>query len=275
VRTDGNDDTGDGTLNTPGKAFRTINGAWRKLGSLYIASPIYAINIRLGNPGEYEACNFEAYGGRVRVWGQEADPGSYKIISYQAANPAQGNPYSFCCHANGIASLWFIGITFIMRGYPEGTGVMMGALSVGSAAAVGYQDCLFNAVTDNPGTTPIWIKAGGQVMYHSTSAVPNGNEFWGNNNRMTNVVLCINGKYGTASGMPTKQLFKDIRIGDVGWRATGLAYVSVDGTTLNEVNCTGPRWRVDSNSVMAVHGNKNELPGNADGTSGTGGLFFE
>jgi hypothetical protein len=275
VRTDGNDDTGDGTLNTPGKAFRTINGAWRKLGSLYIASPIYAINIRLGVPGEYEACQFGAYGGRVVVWGQPADPGSYVIVSQQNVGPGVGNPYSFCCHANGMASLWFHGVHFNMRGYPDGTGVMMGALSIGSVTAVGYMNCLFNVVHDNPSTAVIWIKSGGQVMYHSTNEVPNGNEFWGNNNRVANVVLCIGGKYGTASGMPTKQLFKDIRVQDVGWRATNISYVSVDGTTLNESNCTGPRWRVDNNSVMAVHGNKNELPGNADGSSGNGGLFFE
>ena len=274
VRTDGNDDSGDGTLNTPGKAFRTINGAWRKLGSLYIASPIYAINIRLGIAGEYEACYFGAYGGRVRVWGQSADPGSYKIISAQNANPAAGNPYSYCCGADGTASLWFEGINFVMRGYPEGTGVQMGVFSVGTMASVGYMNCVFSVDADSPGTVPFWIK-NGDLMWHSTNAVPNGNEMWGNNNRVSHVMMNFGGRYGTASGAPTKHLFKDLRIGTSGWLASGLARVSIPGATLTSVNCSGPRWRVESNSVMEVHGNKNNLPGNADGTSATGGLFFE
>ena len=37
VRTDGNDATGDGTANSPDKAFRTIEGAWNAVGGRYAA----------------------------------------------------------------------------------------------------------------------------------------------------------------------------------------------------------------------------------------------
>lgn len=53
VRWDGNDATGDGTANTPGKAFRTVQGCWQKVGGFFLPSPYYAINIRLGIPGDY------------------------------------------------------------------------------------------------------------------------------------------------------------------------------------------------------------------------------
>jgi len=79
IRTDGNDLTGDGTANTPDKAYRTIDGAWAGVGVNYVASPSTKIDFILGNAGYYEGGSISNFGGAVSITSFEHDAIRYII----------------------------------------------------------------------------------------------------------------------------------------------------------------------------------------------------
>lgn len=266
----GSDTTGDGTLGNP---FQTIDGCWNKLGALYIASPIYKIRIHLVRPGDHVACSFFAYGGRVEVHGggtlndgTEATKLAFKIISAQNANPGAGNPYSFCVNAVGMSSLTFYGVNFVMRGYPEGTGVAMGGIAAGGGACA-FIDCGFTIEADSTGTTPIWTKDHAQVGFFGV------NDIFGNGNRVAYVALGTGGHFQTLSGARSDLRFHAMAIQQVGFRASDLARFSFPGCIMTNqgATVTGVKWRVENNSVMSMYGQ--QPPGSTDGTTASGGVY--
>jgi hypothetical protein len=268
VRTDGNDTTGDGMFNTPDRAFRTIDGCWRKVGALYIASPIYSITIQLGNTGDFEATKLlNSYGGRVIVQGDEG-PGktAYRIISATDANPGAGNPYSSAVNSNSMLDLTFRGVTFVMRGYPEGTGVQMSGLSIGGGSC-NFINCTFTVEADSTLTSAIWSRDDARVGFHGI------NDIFGNGNRVAYVVLCTGGHFQTLSGTPSELHTHAMAIQRYGWYVTGLARASIPGCTLANVgSVTGPRYLVEANAVIRSNGQI--LPGDAAGTQTSGGLYL-
>jgi hypothetical protein len=266
----GSDATGDGTLGNP---FQTIDGCWNKLGALYIASPIYKIRIHLVRPGDHKACSFAAYGGRVEVHGGGTlDSGTedtklaFKIISAQDANPGAGNPYSFSVGAVGMASLTFQGVNFVMRGYPEGTGVQMGGIAAGGGSC-NFIDCGFSIEADNPGTAPIWSKDHAQVGFTGV------NDIFGNNNRVAYVALGTGGHFQTLSGARSDLRFHAMTIQQQGFKASDLARFSFPGCIMTNqgATVTGVKYRVETNSVMSMYGQ--QPPGSTDGTAASGGVF--
>jgi len=269
VRTDGNDDTGDGMFNLPSRAFRTINGCWRKIGSEYIPSPIYTIYIRLGNTGDFEGCEFNGYGGKVVVNSIDTSPSGrqlFRIISTQNANPAAGNPFSICVTCNSMTSLRFEGVSFVLKGYPEGTNVNMVGLSVGSDGNCTITDCDFFIEADNPATLPVWSKAGAVVMYYNTVNV------WGAGNRVSSVIFCSGGFFGTASGAPSTWNNHATHATVAGWRVTSASLFAIFGSTVNNMSGpTGVRHLVELNSVLQADGNQG--PGDQPGTTSSGGIF--
>lgn len=79
VRTDGSDLTGDGSANSPTKAFRTINFAFQTAIARYTRSPDMVLNIRLGIPGDYEGCRIGKFPGFVNLIGDKVAPAGYRI----------------------------------------------------------------------------------------------------------------------------------------------------------------------------------------------------
>lgn len=263
----GSDVTGDGTLGNP---FQTIDGCWNKLGALYIASPIYKIRIHLIRPGDHVGCEFAAYGGIVEVHGgvgtgAEATKNAYKIVSRQNASPP-GNPYSICVTSNGMTSLTFYGVNFVMRGYPEGTGVNMIGLSVGTGFCA-FIDCSFTIDHDNPATMPIWSKLSSIVGFHGI------NDFFTNSFRVSNYVFCAGGDFSSLSGAPSTLRFHPGTITSSGFRATDVARFSIPGCTIIHQGggATGIRYRVENNAVMSVFGQT--PPGDAPGSFASGGIY--
>ena len=86
IRTDGNDETGDGTANSADKAFRTINGALKKVGGRFAVSANFSIALRLGIPGTYEAGDLSGSPNRIYLIGDMANPGGYRIAGEGRAN---------------------------------------------------------------------------------------------------------------------------------------------------------------------------------------------
>ena len=267
VRTDGNDDTGDGTANHPDRAFRTINGCWRKIGGLFIASPIYAINIRLGIPGDYEGCDISSYGGRVRVIGDEtSNKVGYRIISTQNANPAAGNPYSICVTANAMNDLNFRGVTFVMTGYPEGTGVAPIGLSIGDGNCA-FINCDFSFECDNTASTAVWSKGSA-----ASTGIFGTNHVFGNGNRVSHAVFCMGGGFATLSGQASSFNFHNLRFNSQAFLVSSIARCSIPGCTITQNDCTGVRYLVQTNSVLESNGQT--LPGDQPGSVASGGIYL-
>lgn len=79
VRTDGSDATGDGSLNTPDKAFRTIAFAFQTAVARYTRSPDMILNIRLGIPGDYEGAHIYKFPGIIFIYGNNSAPDGYRV----------------------------------------------------------------------------------------------------------------------------------------------------------------------------------------------------
>lgn len=252
----GNDNTGDGT---PGNPFRTIIGAWRKLGALYIASPIYAINIRLQVAGDYEWCSINAYGGKVVLWGNAAARAGYRVLS----GPLNGGIYSIAADFSSMTAMICNGVTFVMKGFPEGTGVYMVGWNV-AVSNVLFIDCDLSLESDSPQTMPIWNKAG-TVGYAGTCTL------YGGNNRVLSIVRSFGGGFGTANNQPSTFNYRDIRItSGVGYHCANLGSMAFEGATVNITNVTGTRYQVEENSVLQLNGT--QAPGSTDGVFMTGGV---
>ena len=87
IRTDGSDTTGDGTENTPAKAYRTINRAWASLLERFVPTPTSNVNLWLGIPGIYESGSIGPFGsGYVSLNGDIANHTGYRIAQQKASS---------------------------------------------------------------------------------------------------------------------------------------------------------------------------------------------
>lgn len=108
IRPDGDDITGDGSENTPERAFRTIDGAWEAVGARFSASPNSHIALRLGVPGEYDGGTVGPYGSSLSIIGDPNDPASYRVHAKDYGGHSQ------CIGATGVTSFFLEGVTCVM-----------------------------------------------------------------------------------------------------------------------------------------------------------------
>jgi len=263
IRTDGNDTTGDGTLNTPDKAFRTIAGCWNAVGSRYAATPLFSINMRLGIPGTYDGTSISAFGGAVSLTGDQNNPGSYRIRSAFM----HIDLYS-CMWMESIASMSFLGVTFEMA--HAGPDAMAGVRAMGSRVFV--NNCQFEMLVDNPRSRFVDCADGEFAQFKGN------NRFLGNNHIMGGAVVC----YGHGSVGHTYLLlgetgfwhFSNIRMnaGAVFFWCTSLGVMSWNCTDLLVSNCTGIQYFVAENAIINMVGHP--CPGNTPGSASSGGQFL-
>ena len=165
IRTDGNDILGDGTANTPDKAFRTISGAWAALGGRYAASPLFSINLRLGIPGNYEGAYFGPFGGQVTLTGDPNNRAVYRVMAANMGGVA-------ACLLLRCASMSLSGCNFVMA---DPAVYSNGNWCVRASASLVADHCQFTleASTGN-GTCPIALEGGSMVCVNDSIIEGNG-----------------------------------------------------------------------------------------------------
>lgn len=258
VRTDGNDTIGDGSANTPDKAFRTIAGAWASVASRKtVTSPIYPLNIRLGIPGTYEAANIQNYGGPVFIWGDVSNRRNYRIDQSNAAP-------SFCIHASNV-SLQVYGVTLVAD-----TSYASLALVMVEGAATAILHDMEYEVRTNITNGSVWLAMTGGTITLAEEHLVRG---IGATRTVAAAWRCTTGGVywgGPASGGEINIETLDFAQGCV--HAIELAVVRWASLTVTNTSCTGPEYLVTTNSIFSANGQT--VPGDEPGVINTGGQFL-
>jgi hypothetical protein len=260
IRTDGNDLTGDGTTNTPEKAFRTINGAWLRMGKRYLPSLIYSINMRLGIPGDYEAGAIGPFGGRVALYGNPSGPGdNYRIKmtapGVGAYNLAINNVTMYVENVNFLLSLgagyepWCVNIT---NGAQVWLKNCIWTASANPAGKGGYISVAVNSSLVLQGTIDM---RGGGTSIQTAIALGKNAISGGALPQSGNSLICTNTNFATAFIM-----------------CQAHSFASFEFAGSNGSGSSGPRYLVFDLAILYMFGLT--LPGSTAGTTGTGGLAF-
>lgn len=252
VRPDGNDSTGDGTANSPAKAFRTINGCWNKMAQQYVPSPFYGINIMLGIPGDYEAVALGGFGSLVRIIGDPGNARAYRINA--GALGAAGIPLSAILFDMKVA---FNGVNFYMN-QPNTIG-----MQVGSGAAVNLANCWFEQTA-----------AGGMFINARTGATvylmnDSNNNIQGNNLAVTFALYASEHGRIIPNSFNTTLWFTNSFASTAHYGCTTMGLIrNADHVVVN--NCGGKKWDISNNSVLWTTGQP--VPGDIAGTTQSGGV---
>jgi len=260
VRPDGNDFTGDGTANSPDKAFRTIDGCWYSVGSRYAGSPTASINIMLGVPGDYEGCSIGPYGATVGIYGDNANPGGYRILS-----KAYGSPPTACWSVRTaqINNFNISGVTLVLN-YPNNTANGAQCLRVAGGTCVPDR-VTFSIETNNPGGNVLMLEGGANVMAFGDNYVH------GNGHTIVNGVSVGAGSQFPGTPAPNTSVWRwdNLNFTQAGYFVFDRSALGHALTTVVSTNTTGTRYIVNSSAILYLGGQT--PPGNAAGTSGTQG----
>jgi len=256
VRTDGNDATGDGTANTPDRAFRTINGAFEALGARFSQSPRFTMNIRLGIPGTYDACQLSTFGGEVNIIGDRANPNLYRIAGMGAGG------YGHAVLISGTTCT-LTGLTLLLD-YPAPT--IFWALAVTGNAVVMLDEIRFLALTSNSQASFITV-SGNAVM-----RIRNRVEFEGGGGSFRTIIWVQGAQFnGAGAGENGSMGFSNINAARASVAVDYLGTCSFAAITPTISGCTGKQHEVTANSVLSTPWT---LPGNIPGTESSGGQFM-
>ena len=257
IRTDGNDVTGDGSANTPGKAFRTINGAWARVGSRYAATPLFTINMRLGIPGDYEAGTIANFGGKVNLIGDQLNARAYRIF---CSPPHPSSVFTLALHIMSMSALSLFGINMCITTAAPKIPI---ALKVDYPSSVYMQNCCFEVLTSNVNAQFVWIQGGTLNHNHKT-------EYFGAGTQIHQVINQSGGRFAVASAeVPTQQFYYDMHFRDAGHVVYSLGTMSFIGQDIVQVGCTGIKYNCIENSILNLYGEN--LPGDAAGLFSSGG----
>jgi len=255
VRTDGNDVTGDGTANSPDKAFRTLAGAYTTIASKYAASSMLTIVLRLGIPGTYEGVAIGPFGGSVYIVGDLTNPTPYKIgarywthytdcVLFQAVNGYVEGVHLIADHSSDVADWCNLRCSNSM------------------AWAVA---CNFEWTMDTPGA---FLRAdyGGLCGFQQTlNFMGNGHNGW------HGIYADTSALPGSGTLAPAILNFTNCAFTQGGYCAVNLGSIANNSVTVTQSGCTGPRYLVQDNSVIRAVGQT--LPGNAAGVTMQNGVF--
>lgn len=265
IRTDGNDITGDGTANTPDKAFKTIAGCWNAVGSRYAATPLFSINMKLGIPGDYAGTAIGPFGGSVSLLGDHANPAAYRIVS-----APWGLDGEVCFWAADMARMIMYGVTLAMdyNGPRASTGLII------TNSNLSMQNCNIEVLVPNTRGVMLNI-AGGRFSGYS----PGGTiRFIGHNHAISICISCS--EHGSLVGaflelgQTQYYYFTDINAANVMQGCGGLSTMHWSGATgLSTSGCVGPEYNVSENSI--IHMNGLPLFGTpSTGVVSSGGVFI-
>ena len=267
IRTDGNDFTGDGTANTPDKAFRTIAGCWNAVGSRFAATPLFSINMRLGIPGQYDGTVLGPFGGNVSLTGDPGNPGAYRIQCVYT-HPMHWS----CMWINGIMNFGFSGLTFLWNHPPPETCVAIRSQN----SNVGLFLCNVEVSVSNSSGAIVEVRDGGAFSLNSSAFSPvNDFRVIGGGQTVGNLLRCLNhGALVSAyfnPGEVANYHFSNLNVGTA-FSASGLSTLYFGSASTVNTNIAGPQYIAVDNSVINMGGK--QVPGNLPGAVGTGGQFI-
>lgn len=262
IRTDGNDVTGDGSANTPDKAFRTIAGAWGRVGSRYAATPLFSMNFKLGNPGTYAGAILGPFGGNVSVGGAGGGTRSdYRLSSVDFGNNVWGNLFF-----NNM-SIHVYNLTFVRDVAPPLSGSIC-RVSGGSSAMIG--ECDWDSTVANPNSEFVTIYLSSQIgMLGGTY------NFYGRNLALGALFNANSSSSWVGSWTILGSTFNfvdcPIQANGAAMVSSALGIVSWNSSYINSYNVTGRQYIVSGNSVMYMNGLT--PPGTLPGVVSSGGQF--
>jgi len=256
VRTDGNDITGDGSANSPDKAFRTIAGAYNAIASRYAASSMLTMVIRIGIPGTYEGAAIGPFSGAVYIVGDLSNPTPYKIGARYWTH------YSDCIEFQSIA------------GYIEGVHLLADhASDLNDWTSLRSYNASTWAVNCNFEMQFDVIGGFARADYGGLLSFQGPHNFYGNGHSMHYALFADTASLpGTGILGPATLNFANCVFIMGGFCAANLGSIANTSTTVTQSGCTGPRYNVQDNSVIRAVGQT--LPGNANGTTSENGLFI-
>jgi hypothetical protein len=260
VRVDGNDTTGDGSANTPDKAFRTINACWNAIGSRYAASPSFAINIKLGVPGTYEAATVSNFGGRVNIIGDRNNRSGYLIKS------SDNGLNNWNCL--GIFSIGEVDVTGVTFHFDAPTTASDSSAIICDASILGLFAVDFELTNDvSPGVF-ITGRFGSAITLSGSGETFN---MRGNGHSLRSLIQ-VGAATFVGANIPNGA---HLNVTDCHFVFYGAYYCATLGTinlqhmSVSSSGCTGPKYRCTTNSIL--DGNSQVAPGDTAGYADTGG----
>lgn len=270
IRTDGSDVTGDGTENTPAKAFRTIQHAYEAIGDRYAPSPNLTINLRLGVPGTYAGAALGPYGGRIQLTGDVNSRSNYKITV--AGGGGAGTNFDIAALST---TLRCEGVTFLLD--QADNGLPFNCTLSSASSVLMLDNCQWDVLVDNPLRGFLCSANIASGLAFGGTCIFNGN----NHTIGLGIALTRNSQM---LGPSTPQQDATLQFNNCKWNpGTGAGFISSMLSTwtqgaigYNKINvisagCTGTRYGVDYNSMMNLLGQT--APGDSAGTVSTGGQF--
>jgi hypothetical protein len=260
IRTDGNDNTGDGSTNTAGKAFQTIQGAWNKVGSRYASTPLFTMNFKIGLPGTYAGALLGPFGGNVTLSGAAGGPAS----GYRLTSRDMGNNLWCNLQISGMAQVTLQNLTF-QRDVP--TPAFCSPLRCNNSY-IYYQNCDFDSLVGSPTSAFINVTQGGTVGGLNGTFTFNGRGL-----PIGNIVLTDSGGNWSSclSVLGANYYFNDCPAAN-SFASTLISTIRVQNSNLVSTNCTGPRHLSVENSIINMGGQT--PPGNAAGFENWGGQYI-
>lgn len=258
VRPDGNDVTGDGTANTPNKAFRTINRAFQSFASRYAASPAFAINIRLGVPGDYESCQLYNCANTVNVIGDVNNYAAYRLRTTAVTPPLPD--WTSCVITDGLKVV-FYGVTFVL----DQSQLQAYGIVTGTATSLTLQDCRFEFPLSHPQHFGLWIGGGCVFAGHL--------DFVGYGTTVGGWLIIHQGKCNAFEAYSPASRLNIFRWYNLNFTIAGL-WASSAGSAVLDSNdsaysgCTGPKFLCEMNGTAWTW---RDVPGNQPGIIRTGG----
>lgn len=262
VRPDGSDITGDGSANDPSKAFRTVQGAWYRVGSRYAITPLLNIRFRLGIPGTYQGSIVGPFGGLMEIIGDTGNPGGYRFTSVDVEN-------------NNHTSIGVIRTRATLRGITlvrdiGDAGHTMIALQADSAALVFLDYVNFDNAVGNPLGDFFWANNASVIRTLAGNYVFNGRGLALGHVGLITTSSSFQGNYYKFNTATHQYL--DCHCSDATYVIDSLGVLDYEGSvSISGPGCTGKRYAISNNSIVKLHGLT--LPGDAAGIISTGGQF--
>jgi hypothetical protein len=245
VRTDGND-ANDGSANTAGAAFATINAAIAAASQRFSLAG-RSLVIQLGNTGTYAPMLVQGVAGNITIVGNVSAPGSY-IIS-------------------GVVPAFISGANVLLQGL-----TLSNSATTNSSLEAAYggfvtldRVVLTGVASSNTATAHLLSTAGGSITIAGavTISSSHGAAF----SARGGVITIQSGTTVTFSGGPA------FALATAAARGSGSA-IYAQGSTLTGA-ATGTRYSVVVNGSIDVNGaGANFFPGSVAGVASTGGQYF-
>jgi len=270
VRTDGSDATGDGSANSPGKAFRTINYAFTTALNRYSRSPDMLLQIRLGIPGDYEAGQFSKFPGVVNLFGDPVAYAGYRIHTSLS---------SYCCLVVETSTVNVHGVNMIIDRVGPNAGESMGLFCWRNGYVAFHNSGVEININGGAIQTAVFQAAGyGSIQIGQGSILIDGK---GHTIGMGMAAQGNGSCHCVGAPSPNQQIitWKQCNFLTAAYWAYALSGVGVTdnvvgGVPLSTVvdnGCVGMKYNSTVNSF--VYGGGKVVPGTIAGTVADGGVF--